>query len=60
MAADIEIIKTIVKNFVDKVRSIMSVNKVFLFSPYARGNATEDSDIDVYFILNSFDNKTRH
>jgi predicted nucleotidyltransferase len=60
MAAYIEIIKIIVKNFVDEVQSIMSVNKVFLFGSYARGNATEDSDIDVYFILNSFDNKTRH
>jgi predicted nucleotidyltransferase len=36
------------------------VFKVVLYGSYAKGSATEDSDVDVCFLLNSFCGKNRH
>jgi predicted nucleotidyltransferase len=51
-------IKTIdmVINYVDEVRSLLPVAKAFLYGSYAKGTATEYSDVDVCFFLSSFGN----
>lgn len=56
MVANIETISDMVKNYADDVRSVMPVHKVFLYGSYAKGNATEHSDVDVCFFLSSFEN----
>jgi predicted nucleotidyltransferase len=55
MAFDIEEIKAIVKNYADDVRQLMPVVKVFLYGSYAKGTATERSDVDVCFFLTHLD-----
>jgi hypothetical protein len=49
MAFNFEKVKTTVKIYSDEVRQIMPVSKVFLYGSYAKGNATEHSDVDVFF-----------
>jgi predicted nucleotidyltransferase len=56
MAFDLESISDMVKNYADDVRNVMPVHKVFLYGSYAKGNATEHSDVDVCFFLSSFEN----
>jgi predicted nucleotidyltransferase len=60
MAIKFDNIKCIVKNFADDVRCVFPVYKVILYGSYANGSATEDSDVDVCFLLNSFGEKNRH
>ena len=42
-----------VRSFAEKVRQSMDVRQIILFGSYARGTATEDSDIDVAVITDS-------
>jgi predicted nucleotidyltransferase len=60
MALDFETITLIIKNYADEVRQIMPVEKVFLYGSYAKGYATEESDVDVCFFLKNFGNKDKH
>ena len=41
----------IVKKYAELVRQNYSVNQIYLFGSYAKGNAREESDIDVAIIL---------
>jgi len=59
MAVDLEKVKSIVKNYADDVRQSLPVQKVVLYGSYAKGTATELSDIDVCFFLKDFNGKTR-
>lgn len=43
-----------VKEYANLVTSTYSTDKVVLFGSYAKGNYTENSDIDVAVIVNSF------
>jgi predicted nucleotidyltransferase len=49
MAINFETITSIIKNYADEVRQTMPVVKVILFGSYAKGTATEQSDVDVCF-----------
>jgi predicted nucleotidyltransferase len=60
MAINFDNVKCIVKNFADDVRCVFPVFKVLLYGSYANGSATEYSDVDVCFLLNSFGEKNRH
>ncbi|NLI93523.1 MAG: nucleotidyltransferase domain-containing protein [Peptococcaceae bacterium] len=59
MAVDFKTISETVKNYADDVRHVMPVDKVVLFGSYAKGTATEQSDIDICFFLQSFEGKNR-
>jgi predicted nucleotidyltransferase len=59
VAVDLESISRIAKKYADEVRRVMPVDKVVLFGSYAKGNATEQSDIDICFFLDSFSGKRR-
>ncbi|GHV95516.1 hypothetical protein AGMMS50293_18360 [Spirochaetia bacterium] len=59
MASDIEEIKYLVKNYANDVRRNFPVQKVFLYGSYAKGTATELSDVDVCFFMESFNGKTK-
>ena len=41
----------IAKEYADAVRSIMQTSGVFLYGSYAKGTATEDSDIDIAVVV---------
>ncbi len=41
----------IVKKYAELVKQNYSVNQIYLFGSYAKGNAREESDIDVAIIL---------
>ncbi|MDR1109109.1 MAG: nucleotidyltransferase domain-containing protein [Deltaproteobacteria bacterium] len=57
MVIDIETVSLIVKKYVNDVRCLMPVYKVFLYGSYAKNHATEYSDVDVCFFLTSFGNE---
>ena len=48
-----------IKSYVNDVRNVMPVDKVVLFGSYAKGIATEQSDIDICFFLPNFAGKRR-
>jgi predicted nucleotidyltransferase len=58
MAFDIEKVKSTVKLYADEIRQILPVGKVFLYGSYAKGSATEYSDVDVCFFLTSYQDET--
>jgi hypothetical protein len=51
MTLDLKNAKAIVKDYTDKVRSIMPVSKVILYGIYATDQAEENIRADVYFFL---------
>jgi predicted nucleotidyltransferase len=59
VATDIKAVKQHVENYARDVCEVFPVDKVVLFGSYAKGLATEQSDIDVCFFLSSFENKRR-
>jgi predicted nucleotidyltransferase len=59
MVVDLETVKTLVKNYANDVKDVFPVDRVVLYGSYASGVATEQSDIDVCFFLNTFGGKRR-
>ena len=59
MAVDIEAVKKAVRNYADEVRQALPVDRAVLFGSYAKGTATEQSDIDICFFLSTFGGKRR-
>ena len=45
--------KTIVTEIVDKIKTQFKPQKIILFGSYAWGKPTEDSDIDLFLIMES-------
>jgi predicted nucleotidyltransferase len=58
MAFDVEAVDMTVNDYVADVKSAMPIDRAFLFGSYAKGTATEQSDIDVCFFSHSFENMT--
>ena len=59
MAVDFENARQLAINYAENVRQVLPVNKVILFGSFARGTATELSDVDICFFLNDFNGKSR-
>jgi len=59
MAVDIKEISEIVKQYANDVRNVMTVDRAVLFGSYAKGTASEQSDIDICFFLPSFHGRSR-
>jgi predicted nucleotidyltransferase len=59
MATNIETVNGLASQYADDVRRRMPVSKVVLFGSYAKGTASELSDIDICFFLDSFNGKQR-
>ena len=59
MAVDFEAVNQLAESYANDVRRVLPVDKVMLFGSYAQGTATEQSDIDICFFLNSFGDKRR-
>jgi predicted nucleotidyltransferase len=56
MAFDLETINKAIRGYVADVKNAMPIDRVFLFGSHAKGNATEQSDIDLCFFSQSFEN----
>ena len=54
MAVDFETIDMQARAYADQVRAAMPVRKAYLFGSYAKGTATEQSDVDICFFLDNF------
>ena len=55
MAKDIDRVKSIIKKYINTVqKNNILVEKTYLFGSYARGTASEDSDIDIAIISKDF------
>ena len=59
MAVDFETVKRIARNYAADVSRELPVDKAILFGSYAKGCATEQSDIDICFFLNNYNGKRR-
>jgi len=59
MAANLEAVMLDAKNYADKVRHSLPVEKIYLFGSYAKGTATELSDVDIAVFFTDFQEKTR-
>ena len=59
MAVDIEIVSAKAIAYAAQVRSVMPVSKAYMFGSYAKGNASDHSDVDICFFLDSFNGKRR-
>jgi len=59
MAVDIETVSEKARAYAAQVREVMPVTKVYMFGSYAKGTATERSDVDICFFLDSFGDKRR-
>lgn len=59
MAFDIEEIIHKTKNYAADAKKVMPVNKVILFGSWAKGCATEFSDVDICFFLDNYNGKQR-
>lgn len=54
MAVDFEAVSAKVREYAAYVRRVMPVSKVYLFGSYAKGNASESSDVDICFFMDNF------
>jgi predicted nucleotidyltransferase len=59
MAIDINAVSAKASAYAAQVRNVMPVSKVYIFGSYSKGIATELSDVDICFFLDSFDGKRR-
>ena len=59
MAVDIEKMNQKARNFALDVKQVMPVDKAILFGSYAKGYATELSDVDICFFLKDYNGKQR-
>ena len=59
MVVDFENVKRVAIDYAENARKVLPVSKVVLFGSFARGTATELSDVDICFFLNDFGNKSR-
>ena len=59
MAVDFEAMKSVAKEYANDVRRVLPVDKAVLFGSYAKGTATELSDVDIAFFFRDYGGKTR-
>ena len=53
MAVDLKTAGAAARNYADDERRVMPVDRVMQYGSYARGSATEYSDVDICFFLSS-------
>ena len=59
MATDFKTTRKIAEDYAKVVKQVLPVDKAVLFGSYAKGTATELSDVDICFFLNDFGGKSR-
>ena len=59
MAVDFEAVERIARDYAEDVSRELPVDKALLFGSYAKGYASEMSDIDICFFLKDYNGKRR-
>jgi predicted nucleotidyltransferase len=59
MAVDIEAVKQMAVKFSLEAKKTFPVRSTYLFGSYAKGIATESSDVDICFFIENYGNKNR-
>ena len=59
MAVDFKEMNQKARSFAEDVKKVMPVDKAILFGSYAKGYATELSDVDICFFLKDYNGKRR-
>jgi predicted nucleotidyltransferase len=59
MAFNLETVRKIASKYANDVRSVLPVKKVILYGSYAKGTATESSDVDICFFVENLKNNNR-
>ena len=59
MAVDFETVKKEAREYANDVRRTLPIDSAYLFGSYAKGTATEWSDVDVCFFVTDYDGKSR-
>ncbi|MCL2199233.1 MAG: nucleotidyltransferase domain-containing protein [Defluviitaleaceae bacterium] len=59
MVADFEAVRVLAEEYSQKAKQVLPVDKVILYGSYAKGTATQASDVDICFFLSDFNGKTR-
>jgi len=59
MAVDFEAVNRIARDYAEDVSRELPVDRALLFGSYAKGCATEQSDIDICFFLKDYNGKRR-
>jgi len=57
MVADAKTVNGVLSSYVTDVKREMPIDKAYLFGSYAKGNPREDSDLDVCFFSDYFEDK---
>lgn len=57
MAVDVQTVNQIVRQYVEDVKKAMPIDKAVLYGSYAKGTASEYSDIDICFFSKAFEDK---
>ena len=57
MAADLQTVEKIINEYVADVKKAMPIDKAALYGSYAKGTATEYSDVDICFFSDAFASK---
>jgi predicted nucleotidyltransferase len=60
MAVNIKEMTQTARDFAADVKQVMPVDKAILFGSYAKGYATERSDVDICFFLTDYNGKQRY
>jgi predicted nucleotidyltransferase len=59
MAANLEAVKEEAKRYANNVKAQLPIDKVYLFGSYAKGTASDLSDVDIAFFIRGYGEKTR-
>jgi len=57
MAANNETIDNVAKQYVADVKRVMPIDRAVLYGSYAKGTATNHSDVDICFFSDAFEKK---
>lgn len=57
MVTGYEAIKGLVEQYVADVKRVMPIDKAVMYGSYAKGTATEYSDVDICFFSKAFEDK---
>jgi predicted nucleotidyltransferase len=57
MAFDIETLAAPIQQYIADVKTVMSIDKVYLYGSYAKGIQRENSDVDICFFSEAFESR---
>lgn len=59
MAVDVKTVTQAAREYVSEVRRVLPVDRAVLFGSYAKGTASEHSDVDIGFFIHDMNGRRR-